>query len=229
MLKRGGNMEKRRRFLKAVFGFFTGIGFLLSPFFKVVQMVYGETKKIVLPRDTDRENLVHKNPGDLDTRNLEITSLKDFRTMGISDHEVNLNLWRLEVTGHVKTPLSLNYSQILTLPSIEREVLMICPGIFINHGKWKGISMGKLLEKTKMKKGVTHVTFSGPEGEYEKIERWPIEDILSNKVFLAYGVNGETLPKKHGFPLRVVAEGNYGSDWIKYVYKVEVEKKGLAG
>ncbi|MBC8394607.1 MAG: molybdopterin-dependent oxidoreductase [Deltaproteobacteria bacterium] len=65
--------------------------------------------------------------------------------------------------------------------------------------------------------------------KYGKIERWPIEDILSNKVFLAYGVNGETLPKKHGFPLRVVAEGNYGSDWIKYVYKVEVEKKGLAG
>ena len=41
--------------------------------------------------------------------------------------------------------------------------------------------------------------------------------------FLAYGVNGKTLPKKHGFPLRVVAEGYYGSDWVKYVYKVSVD------
>ena len=224
MFEREGNMEKRRRFLKTIFKFITAIGFLLSPFFKVVQMVYAKTKKIILPKEADREDLIHKNPEDLDTRYLEITPLKDFRTMGISNHEVNLNDWRLEVIGHVKTPLNLTYSQVVALPSIEREVLMICPGIFVNHGRWKGISMEKLFERAKMEEGVTHVTFSGPEGEYEKIERWPIEDILSNKVFLAYGVNGETLPKKHGFPLRVVAEGNYGSYWIKYVYKIEIEK-----
>ncbi len=64
--------------------------------------------------------------------------------------------------------------------------------------------MGRLLEKAKVDKGVTHVTFSGPNGEYER--SFPIGDILSDKVFLAYGVNGQTLPKKHGFPLRVVAE-----------------------
>ncbi|UCD83128.1 MAG: molybdopterin-dependent oxidoreductase [Desulfobacterales bacterium] len=71
--------------------------------------------------------------------------------------------------------------------------------------------------------GSTHVSFSGPVGNYEKVERFPMEDILSNKVFLAYRVNGEDLPQKHGFPLRVVAEGYYGSDWVKYVYKVAVE------
>ena len=53
--------------------------------------------------------------------------------------------------------------------------------------------------------------------------RYPIEDVLSDTVFLAYGVNGKTLPQEHGFPLRVVAEGTYGSDWVKYVYGLEVE------
>jgi DMSO/TMAO reductase YedYZ molybdopterin-dependent catalytic subunit len=33
-------------------------------------------------------------------------------------------------------------------------------------------------------------------------------------------VNNQVLPGKHGFPLRVVAEGYYGGDWVKYVYKV---------
>lgn len=43
-------------------------------------------------------------------------------------------------------------------------------------------------------------------------------------MFLAYQVNGETLPVKHGYPLRLVAEGVYGSEWVKYVYKVQFDK-----
>jgi sulfoxide reductase catalytic subunit YedY len=81
-----------------------------------------------------------------------------------------------------------------------------------------------LLEKAQMITGVTHVSFSGPDGTYEKTERFPIEDILSDKVFLAYSVNGSVLPKKHGFPLRVVAEDYYGGDWVKYVYRVTANK-----
>jgi sulfoxide reductase catalytic subunit YedY len=84
--------------------------------------------------------------------------------------------------------------------------------------------MKELLKKAKIENGVTHVTFKGPEGTYERVRQFPIKDILANRVFLAYGVNGETLPKKHGFPLRAVAEGYYGSDWGKYVYKVTVDK-----
>ena len=49
-------------------------------------------------------------------------------------------------------------------------------------------------------------------------------DILSDKVFLAYEVNGKALPRKHGFPLRVVAEDHYGSEWVKYVDKITVER-----
>ncbi|MEJ2102772.1 MAG: molybdopterin-dependent oxidoreductase, partial [Desulfobacterales bacterium] len=63
-----------------------------------------------------------------------------------------------------------------------------------------------------------------PEGRYEKTERFAIEDIRSDKVFLAYNVNGKALPKKHGFPLRAVAEGYYGSNWVKYVYKITAHK-----
>jgi sulfoxide reductase catalytic subunit YedY len=217
-------MEKRRRFLKAVLGFLAGIGVLLSPIFKGVKMVYGKTKKMILPKGTKRESLVLKNPRQIDARNLEITPLTEFRTMGITDHEVDLNTWRLEVTGKVRKPLSLNYSEILDLPSIERNVLMICPGVFVNHGRWKGIFMNTLFDMAQVEQGITMATFYGPQGRYEKIERFLIKDILSNRVFLAYGVNGETLPKKHGFPLRVVAEDAYGSVWVKYVYKVEVEK-----
>jgi DMSO/TMAO reductase YedYZ molybdopterin-dependent catalytic subunit len=215
-------MVNRRAFLKTIFGFLTGMGLLLSPFLSILRAAYAKAQKVILPKGTRRESLIRRNPAALDTRNLDITPLRDFSTMGLSDYEVNLDDWRLEVVGHVGMPLTLTYSQILALPSIERNVLLICPGFFANHGRWRGVSMGKLLETAGIKKGVTHVTFSGEDGGNERVERFPIEDILSNKAFLAYGVNGETLPEKHGFPLRVVAEGYYGYDWLKYVYKVEL-------
>jgi sulfoxide reductase catalytic subunit YedY len=130
-----------------MFGFLTGIGILFSPFVQAVRVAYAKAQKIILPKDTNMETLSQKNPALLDTRNLEPTPLKNFRTMGDSNYSVDLNAWRLEVTGRINTPLRLTYSQLLTLSSIERNVLLICRGFFANHGRWKGISMGKLLEK----------------------------------------------------------------------------------
>ncbi len=215
-------METRRKFLQITFRCFTGLGFLLSPLFQAVRVVYGKAKRIILPKDTDRESLIDKNPAELDTRNLETTPLKEFRTMGLSNHAVNLQDWRLEVMGRVKRPLTLTYAQVLAQPAIEKDVLLICPGFFANHGRWKGISMGRLLAEAGMEKGVTQVSFSGPENEYEKVEPFPLEDVLSGRVFLAHSVNGKTLPRKHGFPLRVVAEDLFGFRWVKYVFKVRV-------
>ena len=143
--------------------------------------------------------------------------------MGLDDHEIPVAQWRLSVEGKVKTPLELSYDEIKNLPSIRRKVLLICPGFFALHGHWKGISMEKLLEKAGIDSGATHLTFSGPAGPYENMERFPMSDIRSGKIFLAYEVNGKTLPRKHGFPLRLVAEDYYGSHWVKYVYKVTAD------
>jgi DMSO/TMAO reductase YedYZ molybdopterin-dependent catalytic subunit len=218
-------MENRRQFFKKSLGFIAGAGILFSPIASFVQRVYGEAKRIILPKGTRRETLVQKNPKSLDTRNLEVTPLKDFETMGITDYEVDLAQWRLIVEGAVGEPLRLTYEEIKALPSMEKEVLLICPGFFAIHGRWKGIAMDRLLQKARMDKGVTHVIFSGPEGRYEKVDSFPIDEILTGKVFLAYGINGKSLPRKHGFPLRIVAEDHYGGEWVKYVYKVRVENK----
>ena len=213
----------KRRFLKISIKFITGIGLLASPLFSWIRLVRAKVQKMILPKDFPRKNLVDKNPADLDTHQLDITPLKDFETMGITDQDTDLDTWRLKVEGLVERPFRLTYSQILTLPAIERNVLLICPGFFANHGRWKGISMTTLLEKAKVKDGATLATFRGPEGNYEKTERFYLKDALSNKVFLAYEVNGKPLPKKHGFPLRVVAEDHYGFNWVKYVHKITID------
>jgi len=217
-------MEKRRQFLKLLLGGAAWVGTGLGSVFSMARWVIAETGRIILPKGTPRESLIDKNPAELDARNLEVTPLENFGTMGLTDHAVRIEQWGFEVDGHVKKPLRLTYEEIKRLPSVERKVLMICPGFFANQGTWKGFSLGALLKLAHAEEGVTHVTVRGPDGKYENSQRYPLEDVLSNKVFLAYEVNGKPLPQRHGFPLRAVAEGYYGYDWVKYVYKVTVEK-----
>jgi DMSO/TMAO reductase YedYZ molybdopterin-dependent catalytic subunit len=220
-------MTKRREFLKMGIGLIaSGMG-LLAPLFLPFQGVSARTgKRTIVPRGTKLETLKDKNPASLDTRNLEITPLEDFGTMGLSDYEQDMTVWRLEVTGRVKNPIQLTYQDIETLPAIERDALLICPGFFANYGRWKGISMSALIKRVRGEDDITHVQFSGPEGRYKKVEQFPINDALSNKVFLAHSVNGKKLPVKNGFPLRIVAEDYYGHTWVKYVSEMKLIKAG---
>ncbi len=216
-------MKERRHFLKMALGLAAWSGAFFTSWNIFLRPLWGGEPKTILPKGTKRESLAQRNPANLDTRNLDITPLKDFQTMGTTENKVDLDKWRLEVTGRVKKPLMLTYSQVLGLPSTEKQVLLICPGFFANNGFWKGVLMGELLRKAERENGTKEVTFTASEGGYERTEKFSLEEVLSGKVFLAYGVNGEALPEKHGYPLRVVAEGHYGSRWIKYVGKVKVE------
>jgi sulfoxide reductase catalytic subunit YedY len=219
-------MKTRRQFIKISIKFLAGLGAFVSTMGRWLAKAYAETKRILLPKGTDLSTLSNKNPATLDTRNLDVRPLKDFETMGQDDYKVNLKSWRLIVEGNVDAATKFTYSRILELPSIERKVLLICPGFFANHGNWKGVSLMTVLNLARMKADTTHLVVSGPQGSYEKTEKFPITDVRSDKVFLAYQVNGVDLPQKHGFPLRIVAEDYYGDDWVKYVYKVEAIKSG---
>ncbi len=212
-------MQTRRHFTKLAFGSVLGGGaFLtLSPWNR---RLWAAARK-VLAAGTDRKSLIHEDPATLDTANLAITPLDQFETMGPTDRVIDPARWRLEVTGQVGRPLSFTYEQVLALPSIERDVLLICPGVFANHGRWKGCSLRNLLQQAIVDRAASRVVFEEVGG---KSAGYPMADVLSGKVFLAYHVNGTPLPRKHGFPLRVVAEDYYGAEWVKYVSTVRVEK-----
>ena len=216
-------MNSRRQFIQKTIKLFAITGTLLNPIYASIKSAYAKSKRVLVPKSTQMKSLIREDPANLDTRNLEVIPLNDFETMGYTEHNVNLAQWRLEVTGKVKRPLKLSYSQILELPAIERKVLLICPGFFSNHGLWKGISILDLLDMAEIQEGITHVTLRGADSYNEKADQFPIEDVRSHKVFLAYQVNGIILPRKHGFPLRGVAEDYYGSTWTKYVHAVEAE------
>ena len=217
-------MTTRRQLLKLLVRSFFWIGTAIGLGFFSASGIWAKVNRHILPKNTDLSRLRNKNPKYLDTRNLEIMPLEAFQTMGDKDAPFESETWRLEVTGLVQASLALTYAEVLALPSIEREVLLVCPGVFVNHGKWKGIAIKKLMERSQPFPTVSKVHIYGHSpGLGDRKETFSFEDVISGQVFLAYAVNDQPLPRKHGFPLRVVAEGHWGMHWVKYVNKLEFQ------
>jgi DMSO/TMAO reductase YedYZ molybdopterin-dependent catalytic subunit len=192
---------------------------LIPPFFsQFVSSLWAQAKKI-LPKGFKKEELKNMNPAEIDIRNLEVDPLTQFGTMGPTDVAVDLKTYRLKVTGAVGRSLSLSYDQILKYPSLTEVVLLICPGFFSNNGRWTGVSLKVLLQDAQAKKEAKYLDINGAHGKGVRI---PLEKINRKRILLAYRVNGEPLPQKHGFPLRLVYEDAYGSDWVKYVDELVV-------
>jgi DMSO/TMAO reductase YedYZ molybdopterin-dependent catalytic subunit len=191
---------------------------LSSLIFYPLSICWAKAKQI-LPKGFSKSKLKNMNPAEVDNQNLEIDLLKKFETMGPTDVAIDLKTYRLKVTGKVERPLSLSYDEILKFPSLTETVLLICPGFFSNNGRWTGLNLKSLMKEAQVKKEAQYIDIVGA---HEKRVRIPLEALDQKKISLAYGVNGETLPQKHGFPLRLVYEDAYGFDWVKYVDEIVV-------
>jgi sulfoxide reductase catalytic subunit YedY len=184
--------------------------------------VLAAVKKRLVSPHADPQSLRNANPEHLDTRQLPVMPLERFDTMGEETAPFDPQLWRLTIDGQVRHPLSLSYAAVRKRPAITRKVLLICPGVFVNHGLWKGISLGDLLREAAPLAEAKVVVVYTDSGTRVRKERFDLAEVYADRIFLAYGVNGRNLPEKHGYPLRVVAEGHYGDAWAKYVNRVEV-------
>lgn len=212
-------MWTRRKLLER-FGSAFLISFLtnFSLFSNFISTSWAKVKQL-FPKGFPKDQMINMNPAEIDNRDLDIDPLDKFGTMGPADVDVDIKTYRLKITGKVKQSLSLTYDEILKYPSLTETVLLICPGFFTNNGRWSGVSFRTLLKNANVHQEAKYLDV---KGAYEKIVRISLKDIDRKRVFLAYRVNGETLPQKHGFPLRLVYEDAYGYDWVKYVDQIVI-------
>jgi DMSO/TMAO reductase YedYZ molybdopterin-dependent catalytic subunit len=154
-----------------------------------------------------------------DNSNLSVTPVEELHITGAAP-EVNIEDYRLIVDGLVETPLSLTYEAILDYPIVTEVVLLVCPGFFTDNAEWTGVPVATLLAEAGISPEASEVTFHALGSEYKVV--LPLDVVQRDGVFLAHMVNGQVLPARHGYPLRLVVRSNYGYDWIKWVSHIEI-------
>jgi DMSO/TMAO reductase YedYZ molybdopterin-dependent catalytic subunit len=163
--------------------------------------------------------LVNVNPANVDNSKLPVTPVNKIHLTG-SDPGIDITNYRLTVDGLVDKPLSLTYEDIKQYPTVTEVVLLICPGLFADNAEWTGVPVATILAQAGLKQeGYGIITFY-ESGQYKK--SFYLKDLQGDGVFLAYMVDGQVLPKEHGFPLRLVVKGQWGNNWVKWVDRIEI-------
>jgi Oxidoreductase molybdopterin binding domain len=128
---------------------------------------------------------------------------------------IELTNFRLTIKGNTRRPLSLTLDD-LTLSSSLRATLD-CTGGWYTEQDWQGILLEDLLDRSQILPGTRSITVHSATGYWR---RFPYSH--ANRLLLALKVGGEDLEHAHGAPIRLVAPGRRGYDWVKWVTVIEL-------
>jgi sulfane dehydrogenase subunit SoxC len=160
--------------------------------------------------------------------------------------------WRLEVGGRVRRPLSLSLDELRSRPHERLQVTMECAGNgrarlephvtsqpwlaeAVGTGEWGGTPLRGVLEEAGPLEDGVDVVFTGLDrgvdgGVEQAYERsLPLAEALAGEALLAHELNGEPLPRQHGYPLRLVVPGWYGMASVKWLSRIDVSDRPFGG
>jgi hypothetical protein len=140
-------------------------------------------------------------------------------TMWMFDNPAPLDpaVWRLRIHGAVAAEQTLTYTQLLEQGVDEVEATLDCTSGWYTTQPWQGISVGRLLEQAQPTTAATMVSFRSVTGY-----RWSLPLREANAALLATHVAGQPLTHGYGAPLRLVAPGRRGFQWVKWVTEIEL-------
>lgn len=161
--------------------------------------------------------------------------------------------WRLAVGGLVERPLGLSLRDLHRLPSRTSVVTLECAGngrvLFdpavpgeqwrfgaVSTAEWTGVPLAEVLERAGVGPSAREVVFRGADhgsvdGQPDAIryERSLSVDVAREAgALLAYAMNGEQIPLKHGYPVRLVVPDWYGVASVKWLTDIEVVDRPLS-
>jgi DMSO/TMAO reductase YedYZ molybdopterin-dependent catalytic subunit len=142
--------------------------------------------------------------------------------------QVSKDSWRLNIGGMVDNPMELTFDDLLARPQVERYVTLSCVsnpvgGDLIGNALWQGVLLRDVLEEAGVQPGATQIVS-------RSIDDWtagtPTEVVMDGRdAMLAIAMNGEPLPARHGYPVRMVVPGLYGYvSATKWVTSIELTR-----
>jgi DMSO/TMAO reductase YedYZ molybdopterin-dependent catalytic subunit len=127
--------------------------------------------------------------------------------------QVSKDSWNLKIHGLVDNEIEMNFDDLLARPQVERYVTLSCVsnpigGDLVGNALWQGVLLSDIFEEAGLQDGAEQVVSRSVDG-------WtcgtPIEAIMDGRdAMLAVAMNGEPLPARHGYPVRMVVPGLYG-------------------
>lgn len=137
---------------------------------------------------------------------------------------VDPSTWRLHVSGRVDRPFSMSYDDLLALDPVEVPVTLQCVsnevgGELVGNARWQGVPLEVLLERVGVQPEGTQVIGRSVDGWTAGFPTALVGD--GRTALVAYAMNGEPLPARHGFPARLVVAGLYGyvsaTKWLEEI------------
>ena len=158
---------------------------------------------------------------------------------------VDMATWRLEVSGRVRTPLSMSLAELRAMTPVEMVCVLECAGNgrsafalpstsgtqwglgAVGNARWKGVRLASVLERAGLEPDAAHVWFecadAAPLPETPRFVRSIPLQKVADDVLLAWEMNGVPLPRRHGAPLRAIVPGWFGMASAKWVTRIRIE------
>ena len=185
-------------------------------------------ENVNLPAATDP---APRLPAGLDDR---VPGITPFRTPNNEFYRVDTRLtlpvvgidgWSLTIDGDVDREVSFSFDELSRMNLIERDITLTCVsndigGKYLGSARWLGVPLTDLLDRA----GIDHT--GADQLLSTDVDGMTISTPLDlatdgRDAMIAIGMNGEALPREHGFPARMVVPGLYGfvsaTKWISKI------------
>lgn len=145
-------------------------------------------------------------------------------TKNVIDPRVARDNWQLEITGMVDRPRKLAFNELTALPAITQATTLMCisnevGGGLMSNAMWKGVPLRSLLEAAGPHAGVREVFLHGVDNYSDSFS---IEKAMDPTTLVVYEMNGQPLPERHGFPVRLIVPGMFGEKNVKWITRIEL-------
>ncbi|QYJ03171.1 molybdopterin-dependent oxidoreductase [Nocardioides panacisoli] len=151
-----------------------------------------------------------------------VQGITPFRTANKDFYRVDTRLdtpvvdsvgWTLTIDGDVDQEVTITFDELLEMPMIERDITMTCVsnsvgGEFVGAARWLGVRLTDVLELAGVGDRADQILSTDFDGMTIST---PLEMATDGRdAMIVVGMNGEQLPRAHGFPVRMVIPGLYG-------------------
>jgi DMSO/TMAO reductase YedYZ molybdopterin-dependent catalytic subunit len=126
--------------------------------------------------------------------------------------------WRLEISGAVRTPLSLSLDDLVRMPRVTQTVDHFCVEGWNARAEWIGVRMSDLARAADVTDDAQYVDFKSFDDGYH--ESWDMASAMHPQTLVAYGMDGRLLGPGHGAPARVHSPVKLGYKNTKYLTSI---------